>query len=299
MVNIKNNYELYNDFNLSLEYAKSLTSIKSDSKMVLHFYWRVPLDFGRKQVLPIKSALVNNYDLNKDNLEINLWSNVDLSDNVYLSSIKDFINIKVWNPLEEIKGTILEEHIDYYRDNIIFDDKNWIAGDFFRLLCLHKYGGFYFDMDVLILRDLSPLNKYEFLYQWGSSGTTLQEPNIFYNGAIMRLEKESNASAKLLEQTLHTRSASDTTNWSSTIYSKVNDSNLQHFPCAWFNTEWCLKDPNYIMTPFKKEKEVRLFDGAFTWHWHNRWSDEIEEGSKFQILEVDINNRLENILNEK
>ena len=28
-----------------------------------------------------------------------------------------------------------------------------------------------------------------------------------------------------------------------------------------------------------------MFDGAFTWHWHNRWDDVIEIGSKFQILE--------------
>jgi len=298
MVNIKDNYELYDDFKLSLEYAKNIVPIKEESKMILHFYWRVPLEFGRKQVLPIKSALVNNYDLNKDNLEINLWSNVDLSNNVYLSSIKDFINIKVWDPLEEIKGTILEEHIDYYRDNIKFDDRNWIEGDFFRLLCLHKYGGFYFDMDVLILRDLSPLNKYEFLYQWGSSGTTEQEPNIFYNGAVMRLDKQSSASSKLLEQTLIVRSARETTNWSSTIYSNVKDDNLYHLPCAWFNTEWCLKDPNYIMTPFKRESEVKLFDGSFTWHWHNRWSDEIEEGSKFYILECDINNKFNKLLND-
>jgi hypothetical protein len=296
MVNIKDNYELYDDYNLSLQYAKNLIPSKVDSKMVIHFYWRVPLEFGRKQVLPIKSALVNNYDLNRDNLEINLWSNIDLSDNSYLSPIKDFINIKVWNPLEEIKGTFLEKHIDYYIDNIKFDNRNWIAGDFFRLLCLYKYGGFYFDMDVLILRDLSPLNKYEFLYQWGSSGTTIQEPNIFYNGAIMRLNKGSSASSKLLEQTLLIESKIESTNWSSTIYTNVEDDNLYHFPCAWFNTEWCLKDPNYIMIPFTKEKEVRLFDGSFTWHWHNRWDQEVEEGSKFQILESKINREFETLI---
>jgi hypothetical protein len=297
MVNIRDNYELYNNFGTSLDFAKNLKPFKSESKIVIHFYWRVPLDFGRKQVLPIKSALVNNYELNKDNLEINLWSNIDLSDNEYLSPIKDFINIKVWNPLEEIKGTILEEHLDYYKRSIRHDDRNWIAGDFFRLLCLHKYGGFYFDMDVLILRDLSPLNKYEFLYQWGSSGTTTQEPSIFYNGAIMRLDKESTASIKLLKETLNISSAAQSTNWSSTLYSNIKDDNLNYLPCAWFNTEWCLKDPNYTMTAFKKEEKFRSFDGAFTWHWHNKWHDEIEVGSKFQILEEIIEKKLKKIIN--
>jgi hypothetical protein len=308
MVNIKDNYELYNDFETSLDYAKSLIPYKLESKMVLHFYWRVPLEFGRKQILPIKSAIVNNYDLNKDNLEINLWSNVDLSNNEYLFSIKDYINIKIWDPLEEIKGTILEEHIDYYRQNIVHDDRNWIAGDFFRLLCLHKYGGFYFDMDVLILRDLSPLNNLEFLYQWGSSGTTTQEPNIFYNGAVMRLNEKSTASSKLLKETLNIRSAGQTTNWSSTLYSIISDDNLNYLPCAWFNTEWCLKsvgriklynNPDYEMLVFKKDTNLNLFEGAFTWHWHNKWSDDIEDESKFQVLENDINNKLEKILNNR
>ena len=42
---------------------------------------------------------------------------------------------------------------------------------------------------------------------------------------------------------------------------------------------------NYEMTSFKKEDNINLFDGAFTWHWHNKWNDNIEEGSKFEILE--------------
>jgi len=294
MVNIKDNYDLYNEFKVSLEFSKNLKPYRLDSKMVLHFYWRVPLNFGRKQALAVKSALVNNYELNRDNLEINLWSNVDLSDNEYLAPIKEFINIKVWDPLEEIKETILEPYSDYYKNSIRYDPKNWIAGDFFRLLCLHKYGGFYFDMDVLILRDLSPLNGYQFLYQWGSSGTTPEEPSIFYNGAVMRLDKGSEASIKLLAQTLNIPS-SESTSWSSILYSRVHDVNLNHFPCAWFNTEWCLKDPNYSLEPFKSDSKKELFDGAFTWHWHNKWNDEIEEGCKFNILENIIEEKLKKI----
>jgi hypothetical protein len=308
MINIKNNYDLFSDIVKSLNFTKNLIPYKSENKIIVHFYWRVPLEFGRKQVLPIKSVLVNNYDINKNNLEINLWSNVDLSDNEYLKELKDYINIKVWDPFEELKGTILEENIDYYKQNIIHDSKNWIASDFFRLLCLHKYGGFYFDMDVLILRDLSPLNNLEFLYQWGSSGTTPNEPNIFYNGAIMRLNKESSASLKLVKETLNIRSAGETTNWSSIIYSKIIDNNLNYLPCAWFNTEWCLNDNdrinffndiNYNMTVFKKENNIELFEGAFTWHWHNKWTEPIEEGSKFETLEKKINEKYKKIINNE
>jgi len=296
MVNIKDNYEVYNDYNISLEYAKGLLPQKLNNKLIIHYYWRVPLDFGRKQLLAVKSALVANYDLHKDNLEINLWSNVDLSDNEILAPLKKFINIKIWNPIEEIKGTILEPHIEYYKKNIIQDDRNWIAGDFFRLLCLHKYGGFYFDVDVLVLRDLSPLQNYEFLYQWGSSGTTPMEPTIFYNGAIMRLEKNSSASTKLVLKTLDIIPVPLTTSWSSTLYSMIEDDNLHYFPCAWFNPEWCLKDPSFDFQPFKNNGHNNLFEGSFTWHWHNKWTEEIQVGSKFQILEEQINEKF-NIIN--
>ena len=294
MVNIKDNYDLYDDYKKSIDYAKKLNTTKLKEKIVIHFYWRVPMDFGRKQVLPIISAIVNNYDNNYDNLEINLWSNIDLTDNEYIKPIKKFINIKIWDPIEEIKGTILEENIDYYKQNIKYDAKNWIASDFFRLLCLHKYGGFYFDMDVLILRDLSPLNDLQFVYQWGSSGTTEIEPNIFYNGAIMRLDSNSDASVKLLLETLKIPSA-ESTNWSSIIYSKIDDEKMNYLPCAWFNTEWCLKDDNYIFEPFKRT-DFNMFDGAFTWHWHNKWNDDIEIGSKFYILETKFYEKLKEII---
>ena len=84
MVNIKDNFDLYDKYQVSLEFAKTLKPYRTDSKMVFQLYWRVPMDFGRKQALIIKSIITSHYDLNKDNIEINLWSNVDLSDNEYL-----------------------------------------------------------------------------------------------------------------------------------------------------------------------------------------------------------------------
>jgi hypothetical protein len=177
-----------------------------------------------------------------------------------------------------------------------YDEKNWIEGDFFRLLCLHKYGGFYFDQDMIILRDLSPLNNIQFLYQWGSSGTTSKEKNIVFNGAAMRMDALSKVSCELLLET--TKISPGGTNWSSVIYSKVIDRDLYHLPCAWFNTEWCLKDPNYVFDPFKKRGRTDVFDGAFSWHWHNKWNEDVEEGSKFQILEDLINKKFELIKNK-
>jgi hypothetical protein len=85
------------------------------------------------------------------------------------------------------------------KPNEINDSNCYLEGDVFRLLVLHKYGGIYIDMDVLILRDLSPLNELEFLYQWGTSGFNSNEPEMTMNGAIMRLDKNSSLSKEFLE----------------------------------------------------------------------------------------------------
>ena len=163
----------------SLEYAKTLPT--QDSQLDFHLFWKVPREFGRKQLAVLVSILVHH-----KNPKIHLWSNVDLSQKIVLEGI----TFHIWNYEEEKKNTILE--------NLTFesDDLCYLEGDLFRLLVLYKYGGFYLDMDVLVLRDMSPLNHLEFLYQWGTS--IIVNNNTAMNGAIMRFHKAS----KVLEEYL-------------------------------------------------------------------------------------------------
>ena len=71
--------------------------------------------------------------------------------------------------------------------------------------------------------------------------------------------------------------------WGNNLYSRVSENTLTVLPCIWFNSEWGYEDT--ILEPFKKIDNIKFFDGAFTWHWHNRWDSEIEDGSKFDILD--------------
>jgi hypothetical protein len=260
----------------SLEFSKTLP--KTNTKMVFHCFWRVPKDFGRKQLAVLKSIIVNH----SDDIEINFWSNVDLSSNEYLKEVLPYINLKLWDLESEIKGTILED-CPFMQPNKINDDTCYLEGDVFRLLVLHKYGGIYIDMDVLILRDLSPLNELEFLYQWGTSGFNSNEPKITMNGAIMRLDKNSPLSEEFLSILKLTPPSKNTFDWGNKMYSKISKNNLLVLPCVWFNSEWGFEGTS--CNPFKNVGDVELFDGAFTWHWHNKWDDYIEDGSKFQIIE--------------
>jgi len=211
-----------------------------------------------------------------------LWSNINLNDNSFIQEIKPFINLKIWNCKEEIKNTCVEN----FNVEEIHDDLCYLEGDLFRLLVLNKYGGFYIDMDVLVLRNMSPLNEMEFLYQWGTSGFNGFE-QLKMNGAIMRFNQNSKASEQALQLIQQIPPTKGSTCWGSDLYSYIADENLYCLPGVWFNSEWGFEGT--LNEPFKKVENINLFEGAFTWHWHNRWNDFIEDGCKFSILEKNQN----------
>lgn len=292
----ENNQLLYRTekefYEKSLEFAKMLPNSNNEN-LIFHLFWRVPKDFGFKQCSVIKSIIASHiHKLNK--IEINLWSNVNLSNNKFFQEISNYVNLKIWNLQEEIKGTILERCF-FLNDENVHDSLCYLEGDLFRLLTLHKYGGFYIDMDVLVLRDMTPLNSYEFLYQWGPTGfkcfhTNTIDTNLRMNGAIMRLNKNSDLSLEFLEILSSTPPAKNVPVWGSYLYSKTVRNSVLALPCIWFNSEWGYEDTTF--EPFKKHDNIKMFDGAFTWHWHNRWDENIENGSKFDL----IYNKIQKIL---
>jgi len=301
LINIETHPNLYSFKDIdtvfaSLEFAKNLPKKEYPEQICFHFYWRVPKEFGRKQTLPIKSTITTQ-DLSKT--KIILWSNVDLKENPYIQSLLPFIELRIWDLNEEVKNTPLENSNTI--KGVVDDPLCYLGGDLFRLLCLYKYGGVYIDMDVVVLRDFSPILPYEFMYQWGSSGsvTNGNEPILKQNGAVMRMNKESELAHNLLQQLKTTPATPNTTCWGSDLYHKVwlKNKNWFTFPCAWFNTEWGM---SRTIQPFRKNFEgnesSQLFDGAFTWHWHNKWDEPIEEGSKFEILETMVEEKFKRLI---
>jgi hypothetical protein len=270
----------------SLEYAKQM-SVRDAGPMVFHCFWRVPGAFGEKQAGVLKSIVASHHSRV---FEINLWSNVDLSDSSYIGDdVRPYVRLRKWDYAEERKGTILENS----GLNSFDDELCYLEGDLFRLLILHKYGGFYIDMDVLVLRDMSPLNHMEFLYQWGTSGTstraadtntsgTSSEPTMKMNGAIMRLDARSDLSLEFLELILSTPPCKNSFCWGSELYSKTKKNTVLCLPGVWFDSEWGFEGA--VNNPFGKVENVEVFEGAYAWHWHNKWDAIIEEGSKFRVI---------------
>jgi len=269
--------------------------IITDEKIKFHLYWHVGRNFERKQLLPIKSFLATQ---NLEKTELILWSNIDLSNNNFLKPYIPYITIKIYDPIKESIGTPLEGRNDILltTDSICYSN-----GDLFRVLILHNYGGIYVDMDMVLLRNFSPLLNQEFMYMWGF----LPDKNHGINGAIMRIFKKSKLSYDLLNEIKNGPIIPASYNWDNVLYSKVRVYNKDWFvfPSGMFNPEW-QDDPNQNWggNTFNAfiDCEYKMYEGAFSWHWHNRWDNEIHPNSKWAKIENIMDNKLKkmNIPNE-
>jgi len=125
------------------------------------------------------------------------------------------------------------------------------------------------------------------------------------NGAIIRMFKESQLGLDLLNEMANGPVIPNSLNWSTDLYQKVRkyNKNWTIFPCGFFNTEWQIhlsdtekKDSkfktlyDFIRFPFKKNPlSGEMYNGVFSWHWHNGWNEKIEEGCKWELLESKFN----------
>jgi len=116
------------------------------------------------------------------------------------------------------------------------------------------------------------------------------------NGAIMRLNKNSNISneyLQLLANSPPSEASRNSTYWGCELYLKLTKNSILLLPGVWFDPDWA--DEGF-RTSFSKNRPFDLFDGAFTWHWHNQWDSEVDIGSKFQVLEEKHNIIFQSIL---
>jgi len=148
-------------------------------------------------------------------------------------------------------------------------------------------------MDAFVLRDMSPLNSVNFVYQWADTGVNPNAANpmggppakeMLCNGAIMRLDKESVTAFRFLEQLRYISPSPNSVCWGCYLYSQVKDPNLYKLPCAWFNIDMLTENKKF--DHLTKTEPYEPHDGCFAWHWHGarRWSSPVESGSKFDIL---------------
>ncbi len=282
---LETHYELYHDWRAALAVCRSIPDSDPPTAMRFHMYWRQQRPgwfrrarpFGRKQALPVKSFFATQ-DLSRCTLT--LWSDRDLSTNEWLRPFADRIDFRVYDPVREARDTILEARPDLLGQ---YDRRVWRDGDLFRVLALHKYGGVYVDMDVVLLRNLGPLLHGEFVYQW-------EDWDDAYNGALMHVHQGSRFARELVEGITELPPGDFAWGRDNLVRAVQRGCAITVFPAAFFDTDW---QAEQRFVAFKKtDSSANLHQDAFAWHWHNQWDVAIEDGSKFHRYEQLIERRL-------
>jgi len=281
-----NDISYYENYGIekSLNFAKTLTEEYTDN-INFYLYW-IGNNVNYKHYVVLKSFLATQ---NLEICKLIIYSDVKLENNIIFDEFKKFknnIEFRIFDVYEETKNTLLENF--NYLSKIKNHELNpALESDFFRLLILNKYGGLYCDFDILFLRDMSPLLKYEFVYKWEN-----YKACSYLNGAVMRLFKNSELSIQMIKEIINKEPLIGSLCWASEVYCSVAkyNNNLIVFPASFFNPEWQLSIPINGFEIYKYSEE--LYDGSFTWHWHNRWESTIEKNSKFDILDNIINKKL-------
>lgn len=278
---------MYYDLDAAMRFLRWLPDDHAETGPInFHMYWKTVRPFGRKQILPIKSFIATQ----PDHYCLTLWSNTDLTTNELLKPWLNRIDFRIYNPVEQGVGTLLEGARNLVKDDAMV----YSGGDLFRALILHNYGGVYVDMDSVFLRTFTSLFATEFMYKW-----SFQRDMI--SSAVMYLHQRSELAQELLRGIIDLPYGG--TNWGCQNNMRAFAKKpFRVFPCAFFNPEWQTRrtpeqkaaEPDWA-EPFKVNSVTDLYEGSFVWHWHNRWEEPIQPGCKYERLEQQTDKRLQEL----
>jgi hypothetical protein len=299
-ISLDSHRELYTDYTKCLNFLANIDYSKfsyPNEKTFFHLYCGGTGINNEKQLLSIKSFFATQ---NLDKTKLILWSDIDIQNSESFRSFKDQIDFRIWNPIEEAKGTVLED-----KNKILkaADNKYYLQSDLLRILALKKHGGIWFDFDMVLLRDFKPLLDQEFMCMWGSETDFVREG---CSAGIISLKKDSKLSDELLIEILNSPPLPGTTCWGKDMFARLyRRYKFDIMPSSFFTIEWCINSHTRGLgdkiesTWFKKpiEDEKHLFLDSFAWHWSNssKKNEIVEPGSKFDLLTKITDQRLKKI----
>mgnify|MGYP001377350345 FL=1 len=143
---------------------------------------------------------------------------------------------------------------DGYKHNLAY------ASDIIRFVVLYLYGGIWFDMDILFLRNFDSMKLKRFVSQWGTDPCG--------NAAILKLEKGHDLIQKLKNYPKPF--------YPTTSFKLENDIDLTIIPSTFFDIHW--QTPTDLINfktwdEFFQQKELNLPKEIYAYHWHNRWDN--------------------------
>ncbi len=177
------------------------------------------------------------------------------------------LKIREYIPEKEARGTVFERRI-----GILKTGKAALLSDGLRTLALLKYGGFYFDLDVLFLRDLRQLGAIEFFYPWSN------QP--YGNSAVLRFRAGKNIQ-RVAARSVHIGTCHPARLYRFADVGRILD-DVYVLPTFAFDPAWLSHDGHAAPHPpcsrfndfFLDETPTTLadfFPASYTYHWHNRW----------------------------
>lgn len=301
-LDIDSHPDLYVDYKKGLQFLRSIKDEDysyPEEVVPFHLYTEVRTP---KELLAIKSYLATQ---NLEKTKLIVWSDYDISNQENIQPYKDLVDFRVYDPKELAKGTPLENVASHLSTG--GDHNHWMSSGVMRFLVLYKFGGIYFDMDMVLLRDFKPILGQDFAYQWGSSTDFAKERRWEEDchgpcAAMLGAVKGSQFIEDCMERLIQTPATGGTCydeDMLGYVYAKRP---FTVFPSTFFNTEWLVgktdKDESRrldaCMFDFPISERADLFEGVFAWHWHNSSNKHknIAKGSKFDTLSKMTDERL-------
>jgi hypothetical protein len=204
------------------------------------------------------------------NRKIIVWVEKNIP-NEWNDRILKYADIRVFNYSEERKDTPMI-------DVNTFNPAPSFYSDVVRYTLLYKYGGCWFDLDILFLRSFDPLFvNYPndiLVYTW--------ENQPYPNGAVYISLTPRSEKMKANIEFIGKRGRG----WGFQEANLTFDLPLDMLvlPCSWFDAGWISNPYEMTFNDFfdKTARAVslkRFFSGAFCYHWHNKWNNTIEPSS--------------------
>jgi hypothetical protein len=254
--------------------------------LLFHCFWTGLLN--ELHALSIKSLMITQ----SPPYEIWLWMPPDdaLRNRGFMSSLPHVV-VKEYVPAEESRGTAYEGQGALLNGEDAFGGHRASnVANAFRILTLAKYGGVYFDLDVLFLRDIRHLCSVEFCYQWSD------QP--YGNNAVLHFNAGSPAISALAERSVQIGSCRAKALFIFQDIWTLLDG-VYVFPSFLFDPVWIAHDRGEVMNDycntfadfFTSEARVGLstfFPHAYTYHWHNYWDWPIRANTVIGYLRDEV-----------
>ena len=279
----------YNNFEEVYNYLQENSIIGNENlpeENNFHCFWKGPL-------LPLHLVSLKSIIVTQNNPNIIVWvpSKEEFLNSNYKYSIPKEVTIQeVTKDLfdQTKQASFLYSNFNNLLSSFTNDFNSYnhqvaYASDIFRFVVLELFGGIWFDLDVLFLKDMNNIKINKFVYKWGK-----QE---YGNGAIMRLNKGNDIIEKVLNLKLGMPF------YPTQTFDVKNNLDIWMLPTEAFDIVWKykhykgniklpLKDFNDFFIPTNEEIDLNFLPGCFTYHWHNRWNNLILKDSPiYQIYE--------------